>query len=285
MRYSSLILSFFLPLFVSNNTIAQELKFDKRTVECEDKWVAFEKNKEGKYAFGFIYIDAQAGLTLEYSGNFAIGSDGKYVSDKLMDSLHGSYKVRLQRNNVRVAIIPPDKINELGIASVPDWLEIYHSYSDTAQHLQRWGYYYNDFGLNEKALAYLEPGYKLDPNYKGMAVELAFAYNALEQFDKAVPVLKKAIELSPTDGYMYKELSYALLKIGNLNDAAISANKGIEMNKDVSMKVEIAYNMTYSFFLMKDKDNFTKWAKETRKWLKRGDQLGSSLDEMEKSLN
>ncbi len=31
------------------------LRFDKRFVECEDKWVAFKMNEDSSYTFGFIY--------------------------------------------------------------------------------------------------------------------------------------------------------------------------------------------------------------------------------------
>ncbi|MGB8194573.1 MAG: hypothetical protein WCF67_21760, partial [Chitinophagaceae bacterium] len=42
------------------------LEFNKRFVECEDKWVAFQAEEDGTHAFGFIYIDEHAGLTLNH---------------------------------------------------------------------------------------------------------------------------------------------------------------------------------------------------------------------------
>jgi len=48
------------------------LKFDKRYVQCEDKWIAKQMNQDSTYVFGFIYIDSQAGLTLNYEGKFKI---------------------------------------------------------------------------------------------------------------------------------------------------------------------------------------------------------------------
>lgn len=50
--------------FISIFSIAQsKLVFDKKFVQCEDKWVAFPADSTGSYNLGFIYIDSQAGLT------------------------------------------------------------------------------------------------------------------------------------------------------------------------------------------------------------------------------
>lgn len=260
------------------------LVFNKRFVECEDKWVAFEKGKDNSYTFGFIYIDATAGLTLNYESDFTIDNEGKFIRKSVLDSSMGSYKIRLKPNNVRVAIIPETRFQELKIKEIPDWLKYYKTDTGTAKRLQRWGYYYNDWGMSEKALEYLEPGYKMDPNYKGMAVELAFAYNDLERFEKAIPVLNKAIELTPEDGYTYKELSYAQFKTGNLEEAEKAATKGIKYSDENAMKAEIAYNIAYEYYKKKDKKNFDKWADETKKWAKKGDQFYNTIESLEEKM-
>lgn len=84
------------------------LTFDKRFVESEDKWVAFMPGKDS--AYGFIYIDAQAGLTLDYEGDFKILSTGEFIQTK-HDSTN--IKIRLKPNNFLVAFIPADKYKEL----------------------------------------------------------------------------------------------------------------------------------------------------------------------------
>jgi hypothetical protein len=68
---------FYLLLLISLNLFSQnQLKFDKRNVQCEDKWVAFQMNKDSTYTFGFIYIDSQAGLTFNSEGQFKIEKNG-----------------------------------------------------------------------------------------------------------------------------------------------------------------------------------------------------------------
>jgi hypothetical protein len=93
------------------------LDFDKRFVECEDKWVAFQKDKDSLYAFGFIYIDGQAGLTLKNEGTFTISTTGQFVPKRL-DSTNVKY--RLQPNNILVAFIPEGKYGELKITAIPE---------------------------------------------------------------------------------------------------------------------------------------------------------------------
>ena len=95
-------------LLITVNAKAQIiLNFDKRFVQCEDNWVAFQKDKDNKYMYGYIYIDAQAGLTLNYEGTFTISQDGRFIPQKI-DSTN--LKVRLKPNEVKVAIIPQNKI-------------------------------------------------------------------------------------------------------------------------------------------------------------------------------
>lgn len=271
-------------LLAATATAQSELVFNKRFVECEDKWVVFRQGKDGAYMFGFIYIDQMAGLTLNYEGNFTITENGRFEKKPVLDSARMMYKVRLQNNNVQVALLPESKFAELDIAAEPGWLHVYKEYADTAQRLQRWGYYYNDFGMSEKALQYLEPGYKKYPDYKGMAVELSFAYNALGKYEQAIPVLNKAIELTLEDWYLYKELSFALLNTGKMEDAGEAAVKGINHAGEDAMKAEIAYNLAYQYYKRKDKDRFARWARETLQWAKNGDQFYNAIKKMEPEM-
>src|SRR3712207_5058884 len=107
-----------IPILFSINLDAQtRLEFNKRFVESEDKWVAFKPDKDSFYAFGFIYIDEHAGLTLNYEGTFRILATGEFFPKKL-DSTN--MKVRLQPNNVLVAFIPENRFKELRITAVPE---------------------------------------------------------------------------------------------------------------------------------------------------------------------
>ncbi len=259
------------------------LNYNKRFVECEDKWVALNATKDSSHPYGFIYIDAMAGLTLHYEGNFIIDENGKFVVQKLMDN--GAYKVRLEANNVNVAIIPASRYSELNITDPPDWLHNYKTTSDSIGRMVRWGYFYNHWGESAKALTFLEKAYQLDPGYKGIAFELSYAYNALEQFDKAIPVLEKAIAANPEECLLYKELSFTQIFLNQLDKAGESCHKGIKHCEDKKMKAEIAYNLAYTYFIKKDKTNFDSWASETKKWADPGERFSNNIALMEKEIN
>ncbi|MEI9958949.1 MAG: hypothetical protein WDM90_22145 [Ferruginibacter sp.] len=212
----------FITLYSTTLKAQTNLKFDKRFVQSEDKWVAFEKGKDSTYMYGFIYIDAQAGLTLNYEGVFTISANGTFVPKKL-DSTN--FKIRLQPNQVQVALIPENKFTELQIPATPEWLKAYKTDTNSVARLYRWGYLYNGWDECAKGLTYLERAEKIDPAYKGLSVELAFSYNCLGEFEKAIAVLQDALKTNSTDAYINKELIYAQIKLGQLDKAAESCKK------------------------------------------------------------
>jgi hypothetical protein len=132
---------FLFSTLLSLNTLAQtNIEFNKRFVECEDKWVAFSMGEDSSYTYGFIYIDAQAGLTFNREGKFKINSN--YLLE-VTKNKEASIKVRLQPNNVKVAIIPSTMFKELQIEEYPDWLKFYKNDTATAKRLFNWGFMYN----------------------------------------------------------------------------------------------------------------------------------------------
>jgi tetratricopeptide (TPR) repeat protein len=274
-------LLFFLPFFATNLKGQRSLTFDHRFVESENKWVAIRTDKDTLLNFGFIYIDASAGLTLNYEGSFTISKDGKFIPKKLENV---GMKYRLKPNNVKVAFIPSTKYNELGITEYPDWLKIYLGDTTSVGHLYRWGFLYNGYDECAKALTYLERAQKINPKFKGLEVELSFSYNCLSQFDKAISVLKNALETNPTDAYFYKELIYAQVKSGQLDKASESCKKAISVCTDKTYNGEMCYNLLHEFYVKKDKKNFNLWVEETRKWNSTKADLTSSIKSMEEDL-
>lgn len=279
MKFFSLFIAIVITIAAKAQTA---LQFDKRFVECEDKWVAFQPGKDSTQVYGFIYIDAMAGLTLNVEGSFTTGPGGKFIPGKMLEN--GIYKVRLEPNNVKVALIPSSRFEELNIQDPPDWLHNYKQTKDTIGRMVRWGYYYNHWDESAKALTYLEKAYQLDPKYNGLEFELSYAYNALGQFDKAIVVLKEAIRTSPEECLFYKELSFAEIQLGQLDKAALSCRKGIDICPDKQMKTEIAYNLAYNHYKVKDKEQFKIWVAEAKKWGTEGDQFMKSIKRMEDDL-
>ncbi len=232
------------------------LHFDKRYVESEDRWVAFKPDKDSIYHFGFIYIDEQAGLTLQHAGTFKILTSGAFVLTK-KDTL--SIKVRLEPNDVFVAFIPESKFQDLKISAVPDWLKYYKTDTNSVERLYRWGYMYNGWEECAKALTYLDRARKINPNFNGLAVELAFSYNCLKQYDKAEEILDEEIKANPTDAYSNKEYIYTLAKNNKIDKAVNQFEASVVVLKDNRYNAENCYNILQYYFQKKDKTNFNKW--------------------------
>lgn len=259
MKYILLITTLF-----SLKTFAQSnLTFNKRFVECEDKWVAFSMNKDSSYTFGFIYIDAQAGLTLNREGNFKLNQDNALKVERLKEA---NIKVRLQANNVKVAIIPETMYKNLEIEQYPSWLKFYKTDTTSVKHLYDWGFMYNGWNECEKALSFLEKAKKIEPNYKGLNVELAFSYNCLKQFDKAENILEFNLKNNPTDAYVNKEYIYTLIQNKKIDLACSQFYKSTNTLKNNQYNAENCFNILGHFYKQKDKVNFKKWYEELAKW-------------------
>lgn len=248
--------------FISIFSFAQsKLIFDKKFVQCEDKWVAFPADSTGSYNLGFIYIDSQAGLTFDYEGSFKIDENGKFNFKKR--EMEGSMKYRLEPNNVLVAFIPETKFSELGIKKVPDWLKFYKENENTVERQYRWGYIYNGWGECEKALEFLNRAYKLNPKYEGLKVELAYSYNCLKNYSKAIEILMQSLKEETVTAYTIKELIYSQAKNGDLQDAENTFNLFLLKISDTTYKSENAFNILQGYYLKKDNKNFQRWLTES----------------------
>lgn len=269
-------------LFVFNLFAQNDLKFDKKFIEGEDKWVAFPADSIGAYNFGFIYFDVQAGLTLDYEGSFTIDKGGKFVSKKREQK--GAVKYRLGPTNNLIAVIPESKFAELNVEKTPDWLKYYKLDESSAQFFYSRGFLYNGWNECEKALGYLEKAQKIEPEYNGLLVEMAYSYNCLKQYQKAVDVLKIALKNNPTDAYTNKELVYAEAKNGNLEAAKKVCLTAFKECKDTTYHAENAYNILQQYYIKKDIPNFNNWFAEANSYLMANEQFKPLAQQMNAEL-
>lgn len=269
-------------LFAIKLNAQSNLNFDKRFVQSEDKWVAFKPDKDSSYAYGFIYIDEQAGLTLNYEGSFKVLPTGEFVPKK-PDSTN--IKVRLQPNNVLVAFIPDDKFQELKISPIPDWLKYYKTDATSIERLYRWGYMYNGWDECAKALTYLEKAEKINPKYKGLAVELSFSYNCLKQYDKAELILEEEIKANPNDAYVNKEYIYTLAKNNKIDKAVNQFETSLKTLKDNQYNAENCFNILQYYYYQKDKTNFNKWYKILQKQPNENKMITKYANNMKAGIN
>lgn len=194
-------------------------------------------------------------------------------------------KTRLEPNNVLVAFIPKSKFKELKITAVSEWLKYYKTDTNTVERLYLWDFTYNGWNECAKALNYLQKAQKIDPNYKGLSMELAYSYNCIGQYDNAVSVLKYALKVNPKDAYTNKELIYAEIKSGRLSQASESCKNAISVCTDKKYNGENCYNFLHEYFIKNDKINFNKWLNETKKWNANNDKLIKYITTMETKIN
>ena len=193
-------------------------------------------------------------------------------------------KVRLQPNNNLVAFIPESKYEELNIPKVPEWLKSYKTDENSIDRLYKWGFMYNGWNECEKALEYLEKAQKIDPEYKGLQVELAYSYNCLNQYQKAVDVLKIALKKEPLDAYTNKELIYAEAKNGNLQEAENVCRKVFKNCPDKTYNSENAYNILQAYYIKKDIKGFNSWFEEANSYLSNNQKIKTLAEQMKVEL-
>lgn len=269
-------------LFTTFQLQAQtNLTFNKRYIECEDKWVAYKMDEDSTNIYGFIYIDEEAGLTFNLEGKFKLKSDNTYQVEKNKEA---NIKVRLEPNKVKVAIIPESMYKDLQIVSIPEWLKYYKTNVDSISRLYKWGFMYNGWSQCEKALEYLLKAYAINPNYNGLAVEIAYSYNCMNDFDNAYKVLKDALKTDPTSAYVNKEYIYTLVKKKDIEMAIEHYKKSISLNNEDIYNAENCFNILGYYYKQKDIKNFNIWKKELKKWPNNNEQITKYVKLMEKEL-
>lgn len=274
-------LIFILAFFITVYSAAQEkLNFNTKFTQSEDKWVAFPPDSIGSYIFGFIYIDSEAGLTFDYAGSFKIDGNGKFLLKKKETA--GFVKHRLKPNRTLVAVIPDSHFTELEVSKYPEWLKYYKNDENTIEHLYKWGYMYNGWEECTKALEFLEKAKKINPDYKGLRVEIGFSYNCLGQSQKAITILKEALKLEPNDAYICKELLYSQIHNNQLDDAIATYDKIINEIADKTYNAENAFNILGEYFRQKNVEKFNAWIKKTQ--IDNDKQYGAYVEKLKKEL-
>lgn len=259
----------------ANGLTAQELKFDNRFIESLEKWVAFAPDSTGTHPFGFIFLDEMAGLTLHYTGTFTIDKTGTYHPELMAPTKVA--RIRLPKNETKVAHLPDNKLRELKVAAQPDWL-VRGDETEAGFYYNR-GYLHNAWGECQKALDFLEKADKLDPKYPRLAVELAYSYNCLERYADALKVLERALKESPDDSYVTKEYIYSLARSKQPDKAKTVYKKSLD-KQQTQYQAENAYNILLGYLLLKDKPGFNNWLAETNSLYSKNPQLKQAVEMM-----
>jgi len=268
-----------------NNTLRfgqnQELKFTTKFYDAVDKWVAFRTKEDSLYMAGFIYIDMQAGFTFCFETSFVITDNSLEKLTSYSDSMR--LILRLGRNTADVAILTKKEIEQLGLPEEPDWLKSYGKSAGTNLHFVMLGLFYNSIRENHRAIESLLKVYNKNPHFYRLEYELAHAYNATKNFDKAIAVLNKAIKNDSKNYKFYKELGFSLIHQNKLTEAESVYLKGIELTTVKAQKAEMAHNMAFSYFQIRNRAKFEEWAKLTRKYADENSQFYRNMNSLERN--
>ncbi len=275
-------------ILISNIGFAQnnltELNFDTKYFDAVDKWVAFpKKDTDSTFAYGFIYLDNQAGFTLNYEAQFQI--DEQELKNIPSDSTIGFMKYRLEPNTSLVSVLNKEQITALNLPNIPEWLSTYKEGSNKVSYLKNEGYHFNHVGASHLALEPLLKAYEVEPHFEGLEFELSFAYNALGKFEKAIPILEKAIENNPKNFFFFRELGFSYKNLKMIDEAEKVYRKGIKISDDDFQKSEMAVNMAQSYFELRNKEKFDEWAKLTRKYAEKDSRYTKFIDHFEQNWN
>ncbi|KAK7102585.1 uncharacterized protein [Littorina saxatilis] len=92
---------------------------------------------------------------------------------------------------------------------------------------------YGDLDQHEKAIEYLQKAIDLDPYFVLAYTRLGASLSTLKRDDEAEKALKRAVELSPRVWDVYKEYSMFLMYKGRYAEAVPYLKKGAELNPDM----------------------------------------------------
>ncbi len=281
-----LILNF----IINPNAYSQEiLRLDRRFVHCINKWVVFGYDKKGNtFSYGFVYPSSFQGISLRYKGTIKLDSNDHFVPKNIFDSSHSTMTIRLSPEKYKgriVGIIPKERLKEIGVDEFPIEYKMYKDDTVSVAGLYNRGFLLNAWDECKDALNYLQKANKINPNFEGLAVELAYSYNCLEQYDKAAEILKDALKTTPNNCYYYKELVYTLKNSKKMKEAEDIAVKGISLCNDNLMRAEIAYNISRIYYDAKDKINLKKWIDEAKKYPADNKPMNDGIRVMEATLN
>jgi len=269
-----------------------DLSFNFRMVDCENQWVALPKKPgEDSYGYGYVYLDPGAGFTLHWGGSFTLDAQEKY--HKVPDRSDGKERriIRLGGYGVaaplpKVAPLSKEALTQLGLPERPDWMKYYEDRSDAVSRKVHRGRAYNLIGEPERALAYLEPAYKERADAQGLAFELAYAYNALKRYDQASTVLTSAVARNPKDPHLCRELAFTYLHTKKFKEAVEQYPYCISISEggDLARKSEMAFNLAWAYYQLRDKENCQQWLSKAKEWAPQGSPIYGFFKQQPESM-
>lgn len=256
--------------------------FDQSALDLENNWVVQPTDAKDTYSYVCAYLDLEAGFTSQIGGRFVLDREGRatFAPEWPKDKIN--LKIRLQ-GDFTVASMPPGIQKDLGLESPPEFLKYYRPEVETPENRLRRGFHLNHIGECQRALTVLEPLHRTQPKLKGLAFELAYAYNALRQQDKALPVLAEAAKTDPKDPWIARELAYTYLHLGRSQDAVDAYQKALPLvpEDNPQERSEQAINLAMAYDRLKDTASRDAWLAKAKAWAPVGSPVANYFAQQE----
>jgi len=236
--------------------------FDTDFFDATDHWVVLSEKTNDSLSLGFVYLDEYKGFSFILENYLKVNESGKFQFGKQRDGY--IIKRNLGDNTGKVFVLKKEQVKALALPEKPDWLRIYDA-NQTPETRVRKGRFFNRIGCSEVAIVFFEDALLLNPHAENLEFELAAAYNATQQFERAIALMSAAISNNPRDYRLYRELGFALVQMGKVSDAEQIYIAGLNYCKNNDEKFEMCLDMVKMFFERGDKANFQKWLLKSKK--------------------
>ncbi len=210
-------------VFIGISMFSQVQKFDFVTnvPDAEPSYVILpnKDSSQQEYMLGYIYFDGMAGYSFRAIGEL------KMLNNKLSFSVPEEFKKSMHVSRVgnfglKLAKLNSKTIEELKLQNPPDWLATYYSNNPpTNEQLLKRASMLNGGGAPQLALPRLKSLYDKNFRSQDLYFELAFAYNALKDFQNAEKITDEAIKLKKDNDNLKKEYVYALVNQKKITEA------------------------------------------------------------------
>ncbi|WP_133248518.1 hypothetical protein [Pedobacter yonginense] len=237
-----------------------DLKFDKKLLDCEDKWVVIPTVQDSNYVYGFVYLDNFAGLTFKSEGVFSI-KNGNYELRKAK-----TLKFRILPTKDLVALVPEGKLGVLNISGNPNWLPFFKNKSQSTDRLFSLACTYNLWGEFEKALEYLDKLSFRDDQYPGLYIQRANAQNQILMKKLGKPTRPLLFATEKYCDY-YKQTVFDKTNAGRLKEAEETYHESLPQCPNESYKAEMAYYILFQYYKIKNTEKFKNWSMELERWI------------------
>jgi len=268
----------FLLLLLSYGAKAQtDLKFDKKLLDCEDKWVVIPTIQDSSYVYGFVYLDNFAGLTFKSEGIFSV-RNGVYEPKKAKE-----FKFRISPTKDLVALVPEGRFSVLNLSEKPEWLPFFKDKSQSTDRLFSLACTYNLWGEFDRALEYLDRVSLRDDQYPGLYIQRVNAENQLAMKELGKPTRPL---LFATDKYCdyYKQTVFDKTNAGRLKEAEETYYESLPQCPNEGYKAEMAYYILFQYYKIKNSEKFKNWSMEVDRWIIPSNDLDLKVAKMKSEM-